>query len=201
MKLLASCFFTMYILSCTYPVKQQETNQKNQASINPIPSDRRGIKIKDLKTATSSIDTIKKYGFSDLNDSLKKIIYGINGFCFYEGQGTWFPAMFNIVLVEVRKISQRCFEFTYSIFANDSSAVLLEFKAGCFKINTFEYDYIEKKIKRTYIGQESSYIDGEGIISVYRKRVNNTDFKKNVQKFYQYLNPEFIRVMGDVIKQ
>ena len=201
MKLLAFCITIIFLLSCHSPVKHLETDQKNQTQINSIPSNRRGVKIKDLKSIASALDTVNKYGFATINDSLRKIIYGINGFCFYEGQGKWFPAMFNVVLVEIKKISQRSFEFNYSIFANDSSAVLLQFNVGCYDIHTFEYDYIEKKIIKTSIGQETSTIAGDGIISIYKRKVNSNEFKKNIEQYHNLLSAEFIRLMTDRIKK
>lgn len=185
----------IYFFSCL-----QQDRQEYQIVNEPQPGEMRGIHMKDMPMIKQANDTIKKYGLSDVNDFFRKIIYGINGFCPYEGNDTLNISMCKVVLIDLKRISKSKFLFGYYIFDKDSLAVLWPFEAGCFRINSFEYDYKKNRLIKTYIGQESSTIAGDGILEIYREKIATDEFKINFGKYYKFLDPEFVRLMGDSIK-
>lgn len=187
----------LFLYSCANSTNNKdEGNKSNRLQHDSLETESKVVKAFN-KLVLDCQDSISKYNMGSINDTCLKYIYVIYGAKRLKKYNL--PvAECGVKLTELKKVSDYKYHFSYTLFIEDSIPIITELSVGAL-IHSFEYDSIQKKIIKAYLGQHDSYMDEYNLRKLYLSLLLDKDNRNFFTKNPTKLHPDALRlVLGNV---
>lgn len=191
------CSSVLFLFSCSNPENDSDENKeisrKNILLNDSLNAVNRAIDTFNL-SVLSCKDSIRKYKMASINDTCLKYMYVIYGAENLKNYDSLIVSECGIKITGFKKLADSVYSLRYTLFIKDSIPIVPELFANDI-IHTFEYNSMQQKFIKAYLGQHSTYIDGNGLRKLYSISLNNEKNKKYLTVNFAKLNPDFIRLV------
>lgn len=165
------CSSVIFLFSCN---SRENSSNKN----NILPSDSLAVEDRAVDAFNKSVmacrDSISKYNMAAINDTYLKYINVIYGAKRLKKYDSLTIAACRIKLTDFKKLSESVYRMHYTFFIKDTVPLAVELTEGAI-MHTFEYDRINQKIIKAYLGQHDSYVNEDGLKKLYSSSLANNE--------------------------
>lgn len=168
------CSIAIFLFSCN---TEESTADKGNVVLNDSISAQNRAVDAFKKEVLASRDSIGKYKMEAVNDTCLKYIYTIYGAKRLKYYDSLTIDECSIKLTDFKKIEDSLFSLRYTVFIKDTIPIIADLSEDAI-IHTFEYDGVNNKIIKAYLGQHSTYLEEKELMKTYyfslaQKKANN----------------------------
>lgn len=189
------CSSILFLFSCTSPESSSDNNGNKNDTLqsDSLAAVNRAVDA-FAKSVLDCQDSISKYKIASINDTCLKYIYVIYGAKSLKKYDSLTVASCRIKLTDFKKLADSGYSLHYTLFIKDTVPITADLPEGAI-IHTFEYNSIQQKITKAYLGQHSSYVDEKELKKLYYSSQANNESQKYFSTNAAKLNPDFVRLV------